>query len=931
MPFCSDCSIQLGNRQWVGHLRSTQHKNNVTMRKADVDGVVEFATAFRGRISSYRIVATEEFENSLPDAFLQNVSSKINHLLQIALNRHVSLKVNFEYYANFMLLKNNAHELKSFTTKNFIVHRNFNYDKMFQTLVSSIKNKIEEFEGRESGWTFLNNVSIDVNINKFDPLRGSGSTYIDLPLAIKKKKACINIQNKDKYCFLWSVVAALYPVKNNSARVSSYPHFKSVLNTNDMSFPVTFDDISKFENNNPNISINVYSLKNNRTVVGPIYKSEFKSKDRIKINLLLLESQAQSHFVLIRNLSRLVRTQITKHHCKLYFCDDCLLFFTTEKKLNDHTCSGVCTVLPDKGAVLQFKHFERKQDVPFVVYADFETLLQPIEGCEPNPSSSYTSPRQRHIPAAFAYYIVCSFDGSLNRFVQYRGRDCVDKFLTKLYNDIKKIYEVLNTEVKMKFNDRDAKDFASAHVCHICNKPLIFDKVRDHCHLTGRYRGAAHQYCNLRYSVPKLVPVFFHNLAGYDCHLFIKELAESSGPVKVIPRNKENYVSFTKFLQLNNEKYAQIRFVDSFQFLGTSLEKLAKGLHKTDFVHLKNSYPEEKNFELLTRKGVYPYDHMKHWNVFSERQLPQKVSFYNSLTDEHISDSDYAHAQEVWSTFKIKDMGGYTDLYLKTDVLLLADIFENFRQVCKSNYQLDPAFYLTAPSLSFDAMLLKTGVQLELLADLEIIRFIQKGIRGGICLCSTRYAQANNKYMPYHDHTEPDSFLVYIDCNNLYGYSMCQPLPVSDFRLLDQNEINLLDVMNIADDADFGFILEVDLIYPEELHYTHNDYPFCAEKFIPPGGKTPKLIPNLYSKYQYVIHYVHLKTCINNGLILDKIHRVLTFRQSSFLGEYINLNTELRKKAVTPFQQDLFKLLNNSVFGKTLEDSEKRTDVRLVN
>lgn len=926
MPFCTACSVYIEKIRWVGHLRSNAHKNKCTAPVED--GVVQVSSAFKGRIASYRVLANTEHESSLPDLFLNSIRAKLASLIEKSLLKYISLKINIEYFANFILLNNNSQGIKSFTTKNITVHRNFDYDQVFNSMVSVLSKKIEEFQDRDSGWAFLNNLYVEININKYDPLNGSGSSYIDLPLSIKKKKACINVHNKDKFCFLWSVVAALYPAKRNCDRTTSYPHFADVLNIDDLKFPVTFTDIKTFEKNNLNLCVNVYSIKNNR-IVGPIYRSEFARK--IRINLLLLENGNKSHYILIKNLSRLVRAQITKHHSMLYFCDDCLLFFPTDNKLNNHICSGVTTVLPDQGSYLEFKNFNRKQDVPFVIYADFETLLKPIETCEPDLSCSFTLNRKQHIPAAFAYNIVCSFDSTLNCFVNYRGRDCVQKFLKCLYEDIERIFEILSVELPMIFTEKDAEMHAHADVCHICNNLLLLDKVRDHCHLTGRYRGAAHQQCNLTYSLPQLVPVFFHNLAGYDCHLFIKELAESSGPIKVIPKNKENYISFTKFLKLPNGKLAQIRFVDSFKFLGTSLEKLANGLDKSDFVHLQQCFPNENKFQLMSRKGVYPYDHMKSWKSFSEKQLPSKECFYNSLTDKGVSNEEYMHAQAVWDTFNIDNMGQYTDLYLKTDVYLLTDVFENFRAVCKKNYRLDPAFYLTAPSLSFDAMLLKTEIELELLSDLEIIRLIQKGIRGGICLCSTRHAKANNIYMDNYDETKSSSFLIYIDCNNLYGYSMCQSLPVSNFKFLEQREIDQIEIMSIPDDAEFGFILEVDLLYPEELHCTHNDYPFCAEKFIPPGGTTSKLVPNLYSKYYYVIHYVHLKTCLNHGLILRKIHRVVTFRQSKFLAQYIDLNTELRKKAKTPFQQDLFKLMNNSVFGKTLEDNERRVDVKLVN
>lgn len=925
MPYCTACSVKIDNNKWVGHLRSIHHKNNSTAKITD--GVLEISSAFKGRISSYRVFGSSELEFSLPEIFLSSFKSKLKNIIHNSLKKHVCLKINFEYFCNFLLFKDNKQETKSFLTKNYSVHKNFQFQELYQKVLNDIKNKVEEFQERDSGWAFLSNLYLEVNINKYQPLRGS--TYIDLPKHIKSKKACLNIKNTDNCCFLWSVVAALYPTNKHPERRTSYPHFNDVLHVDDISSPVTFADICTFENNNVAICINVYSLKNNRQIVGPLYRSTHKRK--IRINLLLIEEGNKSHYVLIKNLSRLVRTQITKHHSKLFFCEDCLIFFNTEYGYVSHVCGGVATVLPEKGTYLEFKNFDRKQDVPFVVYADFETILKPCHSCEPEPTNSFTSNKQIHLPAAFAYYIVCSYDESLNRFVQYRGPDCASKFLKYLYKHVKDIYEILNNQIPMIFTEENAITHKRAKVCHICKKKLFLDKVRDHCHLTGQYRGAAHQYCNLRFSTPKLIPVFFHNLSGYDCHLFIKELGKCSGSVKVIPKNKENYISFTKFLKISNEQFAQIRFVDSYKFLGTSLEKLANGLHKTDFIHLSKFFTSTTQFNLLTRKGVYPYDYMTDWEKYTESQLPSKELFFNSLLSEEISDTDYDHAITIWNAFNINNMGEYTDLYLKTDVLLLSDIFENFRKICKLNYHLDPAFYLTAPSLSFDAMLLKTNIKLELISELEIVRFIQKGIRGGICMCSTRYAIANNKYMQTYDNKLPDSFLIYIDCNNLYGYSMSLPLPMDNFRFLDSSEVAQLDILSIADDAEFGFILEVDLLYPDCLHAIHNDYPFCAEKFVPPSGKTSKLIPNLYDKYEYVIHYVHLKTCLRNGLILGKVHRVLTFRQKAFLKEYINLNTELRKKAHTPFQQDLFKLMNNSVFGKTLEDSERRVDVKLIN
>lgn len=927
--YCTVCDISVKSKAFSAHLRSNVHKNNSSIEISD--GIEKISSAFRNRIASYRVRPltsdsdSAELSTCPPAEYLRRLRSRVHDLLVARLATYQSIKINFEFFAEFILPKNNIIEIKSFVfSQNVVLHNNYDFKGMFSKIIQYIVTQIDEFQERDSGWAFLRNLYLEVNINKYNPLRAA--RFIELPKTLKLKHACINIQNNDSFCFLWCIIASLFPAKSNAHRTSSYPRFENILKTQNMTFPVGFSDIKFFEKNNRDISVNVYGLANKSSIVGPLYKTVNKKKHHI--NLLLLEKGEHKHYCLIKNLSRLLRPQLTKHHGKIYFCDDCMIFFNNEQKLNAHICSGVRTLLPDPGTLIQFKHFERMQDMPYVIYADFESLLEPkLDGNEFN--SNNTTVLQKHLPAAFAYYIVCSHDSAQNKYVSYRGQDCVAKFLEYLRDDVTNIQNILKQTIPMiALTAEEQKNFDNSKYCFLCDMLLFDDKVKDHCHLTGNYRGAAHSHCNLQFGLPKFIPVFFHNLSGYDSHLFIRQLGDIPGQIKVIAKNKENYISFTKFFRTEFKEYVPVRFVDSFKFLGTSLEKLVANLNKENFLHLSHFFPDPKKFYLLCRKGVYPYEYMINWKRFEEDKLPPLKYFYSTLTDEIISDSDYSHARCIWNMFKLKNLGEYTDLYLKTDVILLADVFENFRQTCKTNYKLDPAFYMTAPGLSFDAMLLKTKVKLQLIEDLEILRMIQKGIRGGVCLCSNRYAKANNKYMSNYDPKIPDNYLLYIDCNNLYGYAMCSYLPYSDFELISETEINVLQVPN---DSEYGYILEVDLEYPEHLHDLHNDLPFCPEKFIPPGSKNPKLIPNLYDKFNYVIHYVHLKTCLRHGLILKKVHRVIKFKQSPFLKQYIDLNTELRQKAKSTFEQDFFKLLNNSIFGKTLEDTEKRINVHLVN
>ena len=269
-------------------------------------------------------------------------------------------------------------------------------------------------------------------------------------------------------------------------------------------------------------------------------------------------------------------------------------------------------------------------------------------------------------------------------------------------------------------------------------------------------------------------------------------------------------------------------------------------------------------------------------------------------------------------------MQDYHDLYSATDVLLLlADVFENFRNICLENYKLDPAHYFTAPGLAWDACLKTTKVNLELLSDVDMLLMVERGIRGGVSMISKRYAKAINKYMgKSYVNNLVSVFLMYLDANNLYGVAMSMKLPTHGFKWMTEEELSCWE--------SYPCILEVDLDYPKELHDLHNDYPLAPERIMCKNN-VEKLIPNLYNKERYVLHYENLKQYMKLGLQLKKIHRGIRFEESEWLKPYVDMNTGLKAKAKNKFDKDFFKLMNNSVFGKTMENIRNRVDVRLVN
>ena len=665
--------------------------------------------------------------------------------------------------------------------------------------------------------------------------------------------------------------------------------------------------------------------------------------------------------------------------------------------------------------------------VPFCIYADFECIIKKNNDNKTiDDDKSYVIKDSEHIPCGYTYTIISEFQSEPD-VKCYRGEDCIDHFIKNITNDKHGILNYIKEQdskfgniKNMIITEEQEIQCKEASHCHICEKAFeVGDKRhRDHCHITGKYRGPAHESCNMHYNYGKIIksniegekdkffidiPATFHNLKGYDSHLIISRLNNNNlnnNSLNIIPLNKEKYLTFSIHC---------LKFIDSFNFLSSSLENLVSNLNtcsgcgntliddndkmennsnpkddvhdctktrykklgcywcndckkwmkqdikklKKTFKHTYNkfNYLDDDKFKLLLRKGVYPYEYMDSFDRFKETTLPSKAAFYNRLKDEAISDDDYKHAKNIWSKFGIKNLGEYHDLYLLTDVLLLADVFEYFRNESITSFKLDPLYYISLPSYAWDCMLKTTGVRIEIFNDkqFDMYLFNEKCKRGGISMMINRYAKANNPYMKNFNPNEAVKYLMYLDANNLYGWAMIQKLPLGGFRWVDDLSIFTEDYCkNIDVEGDSGYMLEVDLEYPTELHDTHNDYPVAVESMIVSDNmlspysksekealkvsstKIEKLVPNLNNKDRYVVHFRNLQLYLKLGLKLTKVHKVLQFNQSKWLEHYIDTNTNKRKVAKNEFEKDFYKLMNNAVFGNTMENVRNRIDYQLI-
>ena len=818
------------------------------------------------------------------------------------------------------------------------------YDEMFNEIEGEVQD-IEHAEG--SGWVFVEVEDLTLCTDKWDPIKGS--SYIDLPKELKNKKAIVNMKNTDNKCFLWSVLRGLNPKGRDAEKIDKDLKSKeNTLNMEGIEYPVSLKNIKRFEKQNLEISISVLGYSKDEKIY-PLRISKKENKRKHNIVLLLIKDGDNSHYCLAKNLSALLSSQVNKRKSKLYFCLNCLNGFDTMEKLEKHKeyCDEEKSIkinMPKPDTFIKFKNHLYSEKAPFTIYADFESVLKPLDTCKPDPNRSYTKKYQKHEPLSFVYYIK-SFDESvykstLRKYIKENEEDPdpIDVFINWLEEDVKIISGLGNEP--MKITEEEQEQFNQASNCWICEKLLnLQDRVRDHCHFTGRYRGAACNICNLKYRKPNNISVFFHNLTGYDSHLFIKKLNVTKGNIDCIPNNEENYISFSKTIKTGEyknkkgetkDKYFKIIFKDSLKFMASSLGALVNNLPDGALNNL-NKYFTSKQVKLLKQKGFFPYDYMDSIEKLKDTEPPPQKAFYSKLTGKGINNYNYQHVLNVWKTWNMKTFKEYLELYNITDVLLLADVFENFRDVCLKNYGLDPVYYYTAPGLAWDAMLKMTKINLELLSDVDMLLMIEKGIRGGISIISNRYGKANNKYMKEYNKKELIKFLMYLDANNLYGWAMTQKLPVHSFKWMTNQEIeNLFNNRIVQVWEKTPCILEVDLEYPEELHDLHNDYPLCPERVECDHG-VKKLIPNLRHKNNYVIHYKNLIQCLRLGMKLKKIHRGIKFTEEAFLKPYIDKNTSLRALAKNNFEKDFFKLMNNSVFGKNMENIRNRVNVKLVN
>ena len=573
----------------------------------------------------------------------------------------------------------------------------------------------------------------------------------------------------------------------------------------------------------------------------------------------------KNHYVLIKKLDVFLGDQNKK-----IICRRCLSSYTSENMLIKHKpkceTNDITSIKTSNESHLHWKKHFHKNPLNFRIYADFEDDNEKDNTCIGNKTINV----YKQNPVLNDFHIVSELEDVLksNYYRSPLGYDNVEWFvdqIIKLENIMAFYFK--NTKKDIIMTPADEENYQNNNICRFCEKFIEYDKVRDHCHLTGKYRGPAHSKCNIIVTQKQsnFIPFIFHNFSNYDCHMFFKKLVdEKNDRVKfdIIPKTNEEYISVT---------YGCIRFIDSYRFLSSGLDSLVKTLvdnsNKTlknlkeeivdndeilniineiieedkTIKDLKKYYPEEiKNLEealldyigendlniletgfpdkwkYLTKKLAYPYEY---FNSIDDYQKPVdnlvKKDFFSKLKNKCPDNEEIERTMDIINVFNIKNGEELTEIYLKSDVLLLACVFEKFIKVSVNEFGINPLYCVSLPGYTWQCGLKYTGINLQTLQDKDMILLLENNIRGGISsIMGDRYIKSGR-----------NKKILYMDSNNLYGHSMSQNLPYDEIKF--DNNIKLEDILNTPDDSNIGYFIEVDLTYPNKIKEKTKNFPFA--------------------------------------------------------------------------------------------------------
>ena len=531
--------------------------------------------------------------------------------------------------------------------------------------------------------------------------------------------------------------------------------------------------------------------------------------------------------------------------------------------------------------ILLFVYEHKRQNIKNFITANIECCIVEVS------TNDLKYVIAEHIPIA----VGCTWQGN---FKHYFGLGCIERVAREIETE-----NNFKHNEKMIFTEEDKIYHEINNTCHICSK-TCFDKVRDHCHETGKYRGPACKICNLRYKQQNFIPVIFLNGSGYDFNLLYSELFKQNNDKRKVD-NIPLAAGKSKMFSIGC-----LKFLDSYNFLAMPLDQMAKiygckteTLYPYEYFGLDSYDSEADNGSKATYQKVI--DNLKIENF--------KSSLHNKLsTQEEVDNFNNENIHKTGKDLTIE--------YLQNDVEILDYCMNEYVKLSMKELKLNPLHYVSLPGYSFDCWLMSSGVTLDTLQDKQMLDDFVEAKRGGICgIMGDRYINA----------IESNRSIWYIDANNLYGYAMMQKLPYKDF---ERCKPSLEAILNTPDDSDHGYYIVCDYDYtnsgkdrtlqlalmPNKRKIIHNELGYRQRE--KSKARTEKLILEQNNKTEYMVHYRMLKFYVKMGVKVTKLHRVINFKQDYICRDYIQNNTNKRATAKTEAEKDVRKLMNNSLHGR---------------
>ena len=864
-----------------------------------------------------------------------------------------------------------------FQTKYIILRNNEDVNYFLKESVNDIKSRIgmftkkintrestERIQVSPSGFVDFGIEYEKLNIVKIQNVFANG--YIELPTRIIHTKSCINIKNNDDKCFLYCHLLHERYRLNNFKKIQGAErlHGKKAfiykdeminLTYEDVDFPIpfnTFYTVKKIEEQNK-IKINIFEyIEGKKNDIVPIYHSKKEYENCMNLLVICDKTKKKYHYVYIKNLNGLLKSNFKRLG---KFCEICFRNFSTQKAFDsiNHKCKYKFNndELPHNMAIVNnklvkcsidmyLKPFSLKHTIylPFVMYTDFESILKKSE------DEKYPDKREHEL-SSYCYNLVCRERPVFNRFKIYRGNaneTVIDNFL----NEVKNVLDHIK-ECKKKFyalpllTDEQLKRHKKLKKCEFCN--VKFNKeikrIQHHNHISGNYIATVCQSCNSKVRTVTTLYIVFHYLKGYDIHYIISKLNDhfKDSNINLLGHNSSSI--FHVGIQNN------IKIIDSHEYIKGSLKTLSENLRDKDIIYtrdLVNKYGHE-----FITKDIFPFRYIDDFDKYNKNTF-LNIEYFDSIDKETYE----KYRKFYYSNFNT--LGEYSDYYLEKDVRLLSDIMEKYRMLfMEEKYGTEIFSHYSINSLTWEVMKKWCPVQIKILDKYKIYKAFEMMARGGLCDISSRYAFANNKYMRNYDPSIESSYIMHFDINSMYGHVMrTYPMPYDEFSFLTNEEIKHFNLSDHDINSEYGYILNVDISEIDiKYHDYYNDLPLFPIKYKiikrnlsdyqkqilkdsdKPFISTEKLLLNLNEKKNYTLHYLTLQFYLKfPGFKIKDINYIIKFKQAKYMKDYIEYNHKNRIEATNENDKLIFKLMINSVFGRSLLNKMKyNSNIKVFN